>query len=149
MAYEKIAQNQETDWDFAQDCLVTHGPPGILNAVTGVCGLAAMLWLYGVAWHQPMAQAISWARTSITEALPTAQSLFPSGFTGSNAVTGVSGGISQPSARCRGDLANSRAACERPAPSAPIDADLAAQFAERHARAAVLKIEGPRMLQAG
>ena len=55
VAYEKVAQNQETDWDFAQDCLVTHGPPGVLNTVTGVCGLAAMLWLYGVAWHQPMA----------------------------------------------------------------------------------------------
>ncbi|HYQ99438.1 MAG TPA: DnaJ domain-containing protein, partial [Casimicrobiaceae bacterium] len=36
VAYEKVAQNQETDWDFAQDCLVTHGPPGVLNAVTGV-----------------------------------------------------------------------------------------------------------------
>ena len=35
VAYEKVAQNQETDWDFAQDCLVTHGPPGVLNAVTG------------------------------------------------------------------------------------------------------------------
>ena len=64
VAYEKVAQNQETDWDFAQDCLVTHGPPGVLNAVTGVCGLAAMLWLYGVAWHRPMAQSIAWARTS-------------------------------------------------------------------------------------
>ncbi|MEO6929018.1 MAG: DnaJ domain-containing protein, partial [Casimicrobiaceae bacterium] len=40
VSYEKIAQNQETDWDFAEDCLVTHGPPGILNALTGVCGLA-------------------------------------------------------------------------------------------------------------
>jgi hypothetical protein len=27
VAYEKLAQNQETDWDFAQDVLVTHGPP--------------------------------------------------------------------------------------------------------------------------
>ena len=59
VAYEKVAANQETDWDFAQDCLVTHAPPGVLNAVTGVCGLAAMLWLYGVAWHQPMAQSIA------------------------------------------------------------------------------------------
>ena len=64
VAYEKIAQNQETDWDFAQDVLVTHGPPGVLNTVTGVCGLAAMLWLYGVAWHQPMAESIAWARTT-------------------------------------------------------------------------------------
>ena len=92
VAYEKVSQNQETDWDFAQDCLVTHGPPGVLNAVTGVCGLAAMLWLYGVAWHQPMAESIAWARTSLTQALPTAESLFPSGFSRS-AATGVSGGI--------------------------------------------------------
>ncbi len=148
VAYEKVAQNQETDWDFAQDCLVTHGPPGVLNAVTGVCGLAAMLWLYGVAWHQPMAQAISWARTSITEALPTAQSLFPSGFTGSRAVTGVSGGIKQPApAAAPSPLVALPLA--RPTPAGPIDADLEAQFAERHARAAVLKVEGPRMLQAG
>ena len=37
----------------------------------------------------------------------------------------------------------------RPAPSGPIDPELAAQFAERRARVAVLKVEGPRMLQAG
>src|SRR3954470_2436171 len=70
VSYEKVAQNQETDWDFAQDVLVTHGPAGVLNSVTGVCGLAAMLWLYGVAWHQPMAESIAWARTTLAEALP-------------------------------------------------------------------------------
>ena len=70
VSYEKLTQNQETDWDFAQDVLVTHGPPGVLNAVTGVCGLAAMFWLYGVAWHQPMADSIGWAQTTITDALP-------------------------------------------------------------------------------
>ena len=75
VAYEKIAQNQETDWDFAQDVLVTHGPPGVLNTVTGVCGLAAMLWLYGVAWHQPMAESIAWARTTIADAWPSASTL--------------------------------------------------------------------------
>ena len=29
----------ETDWDFAEDCLVTHSPPGVLNAVTGALGI--------------------------------------------------------------------------------------------------------------
>ena len=144
VAYEKVAQNQETDWDFAQDCLVTHGPPGVLNAVTGVCGLAAMLWLYGVAWHQPMAQSIAWARTSLTEALPSAQSLFPSGFSRAG-VTGVSGGIKS--------AAPAPAPKPVPAveevPSGPVDPVLEAQFADRRARAAVLKAEGPRMLQAG
>jgi hypothetical protein len=148
VAYEKVAQNQETDWDFAQDCLVTHGPPGVLNAVTGVCGLAAMLWLYGVAWHQPMAQSIAWARTSLTEALPTAESLFPSGFSG-GAATGVSGGIKSVAPAA----APSPPPVVTPPPTVvatgPVDPALAAEFAERRARAAVLKIEGPRMLQAG
>ncbi|MCC6867187.1 MAG: DnaJ domain-containing protein [Burkholderiales bacterium] len=81
IAYEKLAQNQETDWDFAQDVLVTHGPPGILNTVTGVCGLAAMLWLYGVAWHQPMADSIAWARTTIAAAIPSAHTI-TGGFAG-------------------------------------------------------------------
>ena len=81
VAYEKLAQNQETDWDFAQDVLVTHGPPGVLNTVTGVCGLAAMLWLYGVAWHQPMAESIAWARTTIAEAIPSANTI-TGGFAG-------------------------------------------------------------------
>jgi len=146
VAYEKVAQNQETDWDFAQDCLVTHGPPGVLNAVTGVCGLAAMLWLYGVAWHQPMAQSIAWARTSLTEALPSAQSLFPSGFSGSG-TAGVSGGIKLAPA-----AAPSAAIVAPPAPSdvsGPVDPKLEAEFAERRMRAAVFRVEGPRMLQAG
>ncbi len=148
VAYEKVAQNQETDWDFAQDCLVTHGPAGVINSVTGVCGLAAMLWLYGVAWHQPMAQAIAWARTSVTDVLPSAHSLFPGGFGGTSATAGVSGGIKQPvPAAVPAQDATTMAA--RGDASAPIDADLAAQFAARHARAAVLKVEGPRMLQAG
>ena len=29
-----------------------------------------MLWLYGVAWHQPMAESIAWARTTVAEAIP-------------------------------------------------------------------------------
>ncbi len=92
VAYEKLAQNQETDWDFAQDVLVTHGPPGVLNAVTGVCGLAAMLWLYGVAWHQPMAESIAWARTTIADAIPSANTL-TSGFAGG---AGRISGLPQP-----------------------------------------------------
>jgi len=146
VAYEKVAQNQETDWDFAQDCLVTHGPPGVLNAVTGVCGLAAMLWLYGVAWHQPMAQSIAWARTSLTDALPSARSLFPTGFSG-GATTGVSGGIKAAPAAAPSTKAVAVSLPEET--SGPVDPGLDAEFADRRARAAVLKVEGPRMLQAG
>ncbi|MBU6486089.1 MAG: DnaJ domain-containing protein, partial [Betaproteobacteria bacterium] len=75
VAYENLAASQETDWDFALDCLVTHGPAGVLNTVTGVCGLAAMTWLYGVAWHQPMADSIAWTRATVADALPSSSSL--------------------------------------------------------------------------
>jgi hypothetical protein len=166
VAYEKVAQNQETDWDFAQDCLVTHGPPGILNALTGVCGLAAMLWLYGVAWHQPMADSIVWARATITDALPSPDVL--SNFAGGG---GLIGGLS-PASKSEGAAnpatstiarasvvpslpAASTMADTAPAPRAsttpgdPIDPQLAAEFAERRAKVAVLKVEGPRMLRAG
>ena len=154
VAYEKVSQNQETDWDFAQDCLVTHGPPGVLNAVTGVCGLAAMLWLYGVAWHQPMADSIVWARSTITDALPSADVL--SNFAGGG---GPIGGLSLPGSSAppppsRATVPPAPAPLPRPVPMSatpdtPIDADLAAQFAERRAKVAVLRVEGPRMLRAG
>src|SRR5205807_4602253 len=68
-AYEKVAREQETEWDFAEDCLVTHGPSGTLNMATGVLGLAAMLWLYGVAWHQPMAESIDWMGSTVSNAI--------------------------------------------------------------------------------
>ena len=80
IAYEKIAQRGETDWDFAEDCLVTHSPPGVLNSITGVVGLAAMLWLYGVAWHEPMAKSISAAKNAVVAWVPSPPSLLPRGF---------------------------------------------------------------------
>ena len=147
VAYEKVAHNQETDWDFAQDCLVTHGPPGVLNAVTGVCGLAAMLWLYGVAWHQPMADSITWARTSISDAIPSASSLVPGNVTGGGVITGlagvgnaITGAVSSPSPRAATVVVPS---------TGPVDPGLAQEFAERRARVAALKSEGTRMLRAG
>jgi hypothetical protein len=147
VAYEKVAHNQETDWDFAQDCLVTHGPPGVLNAVTGVCGLAAMLWLYGVAWHQPMAESIAWARTSISDAVPSASSLVPGNITGGGVITGlagvgnaISGAVTSPSPR---------APAAAVPPTGPVDPGLAQEFSDRRARVAALKSEGPRMLRAG
>ncbi len=70
LAYEKLAREQETDWDFAEDCLVTHGPAGVVNLGTGLLGLAAMLWLYAVAWNSPMAEALDFVRTAVARALP-------------------------------------------------------------------------------
>ena len=150
VAYERVAQNQETDWDFAQDCLVTHGPPGVLNVVTGICGLAAMLWLYGVAWHKPMTQAIEWGRVSLMESLPSPRSLLPGGFFGGvGTIGGLGGGAALP------DRAAVPVTPVTPVPSnpaattAPIDPEIAVEFTERRARIAVLKVEGPRMLRAG
>lgn len=144
VAYEKVMVRQETDWDFAHDCLVTHGPPGVLNLVTGVCGLAAMLWLYGVAWHQPMADSITWARATITDAIPSTAML--RNFSGSSAIGGLA-----PSTPVRTITPASKASAA-PTPSRagePIDSDLSAKFAERRSRIAVLAVEGPRMLRAG
>lgn len=172
VAYEKLAQNQETDWDFAQDVLVTHGPPGVLNTVTGVCGLAAMLWLYGVAWHQPMAESIAWARTTIAEAIPSANTL-TGGFAGGGgrisglpqqapppAVTPVPAPVTAAPAAAPAPARASAPISTLPAtappalpqgtPSdAPIDSDLASAFAERKAKIAIVSAEGPRMLRAG
>jgi hypothetical protein len=142
VAYERLAQNHECDWDSAQDCLATYAPPGMLNTVTGVCGLAAMLWVYGVAWHRPLAETVTAAGTTIVRALPSVQSLIPRGLTDGSVITGVAGDIRRPRS----------SAPEVPpgtAASAPIDADVAALFAERRARISMLKVEGPRMLRAG
>ena len=150
VAYERVVQNQETDWDFAQDCLVTYAPPGMLNSVTGVCGLAAMLWLYGVAWHRPLADTITMASTSVARWLPSPRSLLPQGLGGGGAVTGMAGGITRPA----GDPAVPPPAPPATRPgagvsNAPVDAEVATLFAERRARVAVLQVEGPRMLRAG
>jgi len=143
VAYEKIAQNQETDWDFAQDVLVTHGPAGVLNSVTGVCGLAAMLWLYGVAWHEPMAESIAWARSSIADLVPSPGSIMPGNIVGGGIIGGLRGA---PSA----GTASPTPPPTRPASiSGPVDPDIDAQLAERRARIAVLRSEGPRMLKVG
>ncbi len=141
VAYESVAQNGETDWDFAEDCLVTHSPPGVLNIVTGVVGLAAMLWLYGVAWHEPMAESIALAKTAVIAWVPTPPELLPHGLQGEV-----------------GKLGSFDRILAAPAPSAsgPItrgpdvnDSDTTALFAERQARLALLRGEGPRMLSAG
>jgi hypothetical protein len=148
VAYEKLTQNQETDWDFAQDVLVTHGPPGVLNAVTGVCGLAAMLWLYGVAWHQPMADAIEWAHTNILESLPSADEIKGGLIADSGLIKGLNLSTVA-SLNLPGTGGNGADAKAVPPPGAPIDPELDAQFAERRGRVAALRSEGPRMLAAG
>ncbi len=165
VAYEKLAENQETDWDFAEDCLVTHGPAGVVNTVTGVCGLASMMWLYGVAWQQPMADSIAWTRSTIAEALP-------SSATVKGKLTDATGQLDRLVPALPDDVAiataegsdtrdagaGSVARRRRPRravarrvlqDSATNDADFSALIAARRARIDALKIDGPRMLRAG
>jgi hypothetical protein len=141
VAYETVAQNGETDWDFAEDCLVTHSPPGVLNTVTGVVGLAAMLWLYGVAWHEPMADSIAMAKTAIVSWVPSPPSLLSYGFQGD---VGKIGSIDRTLTAPSPNIATPQ--IRNPAVN---DVDTAALFAERQARLALLRGEGPRMLNAG
>jgi hypothetical protein len=145
VAFERIVQNQETDWDFAQDCLATYAPPGTLNTVTGICGLAAMLWLYGVAWHRPLSDTVASVGTAIAKSLPSMQSLMPRDLPGGQGPGGSDGIIARPGGRTPA----APAATGRGSPSDPLDADVAALFADRRARIATLKVEGPRMLAAG
>jgi DnaJ domain/RDD family/Tetratricopeptide repeat len=162
VAYEKLGQNQETDWDFAQDVLVTHGPAGMLNTVTGVCGLAAMLWLYGVAWHQPMADSIAWARTTIADAIPSVSTLTGGFAGGAGRISGLAPSVAPAVPTTvprtadpdrdpvRQDPANPPATrASSSSSSAPLDPDVATMFAERRAKIAVVSVEGPRMLRAG
>ena len=141
VAYESVAQDGETDWDFAEDCLVTHSPPGVLNIVTGVVGLAAMLWLYGVAWHEPMAESIAFAKSAIVSWVPSPPTLLPHGLQGDvGKVSSNESNKATPTLSASGPITRG---------SDVEDVDTAALFAERQARLALLRGEGPRMLSAG
>jgi len=153
IAYEKLAEHQETDWDFALDCLVTHGPAGVLNSITGVCGIAAMAWLYGIAWHQPTADTIGWTRTTIAGSMPslstimrafdgggrTIESLLPS-RAGRSALAATSPAV----ALARGPSGTAVAAADPGSGDGGFEAMLAA----RRARVVSLKADAPQMLAA-
>jgi uncharacterized RDD family membrane protein YckC len=150
-AYEKVAREQETEWDFAEDCLVTHGPSGTLNMATGVLGLAAMLWLYGVAWHQPMAESIDWMGSTVSKTIrwPSASSgtlVSESGKIGAASSRIVSG--STMTATTSPKTVPGNIIASPPAPVS-VDPDVMALIAERRAKANALKTEGLRMLAAG
>jgi len=164
VTYEKLAEKQETDWDFAEDCLVTHGPAGVVNTVTGVCGLASMMWLYGVAWQQPMADSIAWTRSTIAEALPSSSSvktrlneasgeldkLLPAMPTISAFQPPKPGARATPGTVPPGGAGNAAPSSrDAVAKGARTDAGFEAAIAERRARIEVLKSEGPRNLRAG
>ena len=158
IAHEKLAEKQETEWDFAEDCLVTHGPAGVVNTVTGVCGLASMVWLYGVAWEQPMADLATRTRTSVVSVLPSPAEL-KGGFTNASArferllpampalpspgeaLSKLAPSASESAALPRAD--------DPPATGPASDAEFTAMMAARRAKIDALAADGPRMLRAG
>ena len=152
VAYEKVAGDQETPWDSAEDCLVTHVPVAPLNTMTGVAGLAAMLWLYGVAWQPTMTESIAWARVSVSDRLSTASVLLRDMIPGRAGATRerAAGSPVAPPGDAQRDRAGvqTRAGSAAGNPGMPIDPDLAAWWVERRKRLAFLSIEGPRMLEA-
>ena len=166
VAYEKLAERQETDWDFAEDCLVTHSPAGVVNTVTGVCGLASMMWLYGVAWQQPLSDSIDWTRTTIANAFPTSDML-------KDKFTSASGQLDkliptiptispfnppkEPTraaatpaiANAAVPAANSSSTSRGASAATPSDPSFESVIAARRARIETLRVDGPRMLRAG
>ncbi len=149
LGYERLMERQETDWDAAQDCLMTHGSPGLLNTITGIGGLAAMLWLYGVAWHQPMAEALDRAERSLLADLPSTPALIDRGVAGGDRLleslrSGIAAGSIGTSGQREHDGKDGEGAG-----APPIDDELASQIEARRARINALKEEGPRMLRAG
>jgi hypothetical protein len=150
IAYERLARDQETDWDFAEDCLVTHGPAGTLNMATGVVGLAAMLWLYGIAWHQPMADSIEWVRAKAIQALPVPAAPIASGGRISVPPGPATAPTPAPPPPARVvSAAGANKSGGDAATAGSVDPDVTALMAERRARINILKAEGPRMLGAG
>jgi hypothetical protein len=154
IAHERLLIHQETDWDFAEDCLVTHGSAGVVNTVTGVCGLAAMAWLYGVAWEQPLAYSVTAARTSITAAVPTRAGMQTAWERTSSKVGPLIPAVSLPAAsdilRLPGHDAASVARKDAAAANdGPTQAEFERMMAARRARIDALRVEGPKLIRAG
>ena len=149
IAYEKVAHDQETEWDFAEDCLVTQGPPGTLNLVTGLLGLAAMLWLYGIAWHQPMADSFSWVRAGISSVAHWSTDSSPSPVGGGGKIGALPLTVPTRAVPATNTAPSSPPAIGSTITGANVDPDVATLMAERRAKVSALKGEGPRMLAAG
>jgi tetratricopeptide (TPR) repeat protein len=94
-----------------------------------------MLWLYGVAWHQPMAESIAWARDD-RRGDPVEQ---PWRLAAGGLITAAAAQRRVP--RPAGQRRRPSNAGRRPLPSDP---ELDREFAERRRKR--LEREGPRML---
>jgi len=153
IAHERLTIHQETDWDFAEARLVTHGPAGVVNTVTGVCGLTAMTWLYGVAWGQPLAQSIDSAKSAIVSAIPSRASVDAMVSRASRGVqpllpsASVSDFIRMPPALRDASIQMKPAATAKETSAAPDDFER--MMAARRARTEALKVEAPLALRTG
>jgi hypothetical protein len=146
MAYERLVEDQETSWDSIEDCLVTHVPAGNLNMVTGVVGLIAMLWVYGIAWHQMLSDSFDWARTAVESRVPAS---VPRALTEVRDNALRLGAQAVQDDRAGPKLARTPAPGEYASGGLPLDPELASLYVERKRRLAILSQEGPRMLEAG
>ncbi len=156
LAHERLLEHQETDWDFAEDCLVTQGPAGVVNTITGVCGLASMVWLYGVAWQQPMADAATYTRASVAAAMPSREGLAGrlthaggqvERFIPALSLASVTDALHLP--WTAGTTSKSVTVPEASGDTRSSETEFTSMMAARRARIDLLKSEGPRMLRAG
>src|SRR5206468_12204315 len=109
---------------------------------------AAMLWLYGVAWHQPMAESIDWMRSTVSNAIRWPGSL-PSARAGEGVKIAAPAPRNPAGATVVASSGDSGSKVDAKPDAASVDPDVTALIAERKARAAALKSEGLRMLAAG
>jgi len=157
-AHERLVLHQETDWDFAEDCLVTQGPPGVVNTITGVCGLASMIWLYGVAWQQPILDVAQRAGASLVAAVPSSASMkgrFTKAggdfdrFIPAISLQRVAEALHVPGLAGLSNSSGASAQATSVGDAGSSDVDFTALLAARRARVELLKAEGPRLLRAG
>jgi tetratricopeptide (TPR) repeat protein len=113
-------------------------------------GLVAMLWVYGVAWHQPMADSFGWARAAVASRVSSLPAL-PAGVRDrSSGLARLGNGPGMADKASAGATAGgSSAVSAASANGLPIDPEVAALVVDRKRRLATLSVEGPRMLETG
>jgi hypothetical protein len=136
----------------------------VINTVTGVCGLASMMWLYGVGWQQPTADMVAWTRATVAQVLPSEAAVRDKLTNAGERIDRLIPTIptispfSPPKAVARATPAPAGSATASPGTSpmprtdasTPASAtDFEAMMAARRARIDQLKVDGPRMLRAG
>src|SRR5438067_13903411 len=107
----------------------------------GLLGLAAMLWLYGVAGLQPMAESIDWMGSAVSKAVR-----WPSATSGTLVLDGGRIGAAPNRIVTLPKAAPSKPAAITSVPeTVSVDPDVTALIAERRAKANAVQGEGVRM----